>query len=168
MKQVEIYTSPICGFCVRAKRLLDAKGVAYVEHDVFSEPGARAEMAERNPGARTVPQIAHAKSRRKDILPLKQLLEGWIVFGDVTRAPRPTFNVSLLTRLEYIMFHYFVSSFIFPRPRGSWGKNKGRTGLYSGDGNERAQLLRSPYRDQVLPYVFQSTLDILHCSVFRS
>ena len=57
MKQVEIYTSPICGFCVRAKRLLDAKGVAYVEHDVFSEPGARAEMAERNPGARIVPQI---------------------------------------------------------------------------------------------------------------
>lgn len=57
MKQVEIYTSPICGYCVRAKRLLDAKGVAYVEHDVFSEPGARDEMAKRNPGARTVPQI---------------------------------------------------------------------------------------------------------------
>lgn len=57
MKQVEIYTSPICGYCVRAKRLLDAKGVAYVEHDVFSEPGARDEMARRKPGARTVPQI---------------------------------------------------------------------------------------------------------------
>lgn len=57
MKQVEIYTSPICGFCVRAKRLLDAKGVAYVERDIFAEPGARAEMMQRADGRRTVPQI---------------------------------------------------------------------------------------------------------------
>ena len=57
MKQVEIYTSPICGFCVRAKRLLDAKGVAYVERDVFAEPGARSEMVRRAEGRRTVPQI---------------------------------------------------------------------------------------------------------------
>ena len=57
MKQVEIYTSPICGFCVRAKRLLDAKGVPYTERDVFAEPGARAEMVPRAEGRRTVPQI---------------------------------------------------------------------------------------------------------------
>lgn len=57
MKTVEIYTSPICGYCVRAKRLLDAKGVAYVERDVFSEPGARAEMVRRADGRSTVPQI---------------------------------------------------------------------------------------------------------------
>ena len=57
MKPVEIYTSPICGFCVRAKRLLDAKGVAYVEHDVFAEAGARSEMIRRADGRRTVPQI---------------------------------------------------------------------------------------------------------------
>ena len=57
MKQVEIYTSPICGFCVRAKRLLDAKGVPYTERDVFAEPGARAEMVARAEGRRTVPQI---------------------------------------------------------------------------------------------------------------
>ncbi|MGM0584900.1 MAG: glutaredoxin 3 [Pseudomonadota bacterium] len=57
MKPVEIYTSPICGFCVRAKRLLDSKGVSYVEHDIFSEPGARAEMIQRSHGGRTVPQI---------------------------------------------------------------------------------------------------------------
>lgn len=57
MKPVEIYTSPICGFCARAKRLLDSKGVAYVEHDVFQTPGARALMIERADGRRTVPQI---------------------------------------------------------------------------------------------------------------
>ncbi|MEO0682258.1 MAG: glutaredoxin 3 [Pseudomonadota bacterium] len=57
MTQVEIYTSPICGFCVRAKRLLDAKGVTYAEHDVFQTPGARAEMVQRADGRSTVPQI---------------------------------------------------------------------------------------------------------------
>lgn len=57
MKQVEIYTSPICGYCLRAKRLLENKGVAYVEIDVLSNPSARAEMRERANGARTVPQV---------------------------------------------------------------------------------------------------------------
>lgn len=56
MKPVEIYTSPICGYCVRAKRLLDQKGVAYAEHDVFG-PGVREEMVRRTNGGRTVPQI---------------------------------------------------------------------------------------------------------------
>ena len=57
MKQVEIYTSPLCGYCFRAKALLDSKGVGYREIDVLSEPGARAEMMERSGGGRTVPQI---------------------------------------------------------------------------------------------------------------
>jgi glutaredoxin 3 len=57
MKPVEIYTSPICGFCVRAKQLLDRKGVAYTEHDVFSAPGVKKEMMSRADGRRTVPQI---------------------------------------------------------------------------------------------------------------
>ncbi|MGB0671971.1 MAG: glutaredoxin 3 [Rhodospirillales bacterium] len=57
MAKVEIYTSPLCGYCHRAKALLEDKGVAFTEYDIFSKPGARKEMAERNPGARTVPQI---------------------------------------------------------------------------------------------------------------
>ncbi|MCI4663623.1 MAG: glutaredoxin 3 [Neomegalonema sp.] len=57
MKQVEIYTSPFCGYCIRAKRLLDAKGVAYREIDVFGDAEAKAEMVERAEGRRTVPQI---------------------------------------------------------------------------------------------------------------
>jgi len=55
--EVEIYTSPFCGFCFRAKRLLDAKGVAYREFDVLSDPAKRPEMIERASGRRTVPQI---------------------------------------------------------------------------------------------------------------
>ncbi len=57
MKNVEIYTSPICGYCLRAKRLLDRKGVAYREIDVFTDRAAKAEMIDRAEGRRTVPQI---------------------------------------------------------------------------------------------------------------
>lgn len=55
--QVVIYTKFGCGFCFRAKRLLDSKGVDYTEHDVTMGGPKRAEMLERAPMARTVPQI---------------------------------------------------------------------------------------------------------------
>jgi glutaredoxin 3 len=54
---VEIYTSPFCGYCHRAKALLSKKGVPYTEIDVLSTPGARQEMERRADGARTVPQV---------------------------------------------------------------------------------------------------------------
>lgn len=55
--KVEIYTKFACPFCVRAKHLLDSKGVAYSEHDVTMGGARREEMINRAPGARTVPQI---------------------------------------------------------------------------------------------------------------
>lgn len=57
MKPVEIYTTPICGFCHATKRLLDAKGVSYSEIDVMADPSRRTEMMQRANGGRTVPQI---------------------------------------------------------------------------------------------------------------
>jgi len=57
MKQVEIYTTQFCGFCVAAKRLLMQKAVSFDEIDVGSEPAKRAEMMQRANGSRTVPQI---------------------------------------------------------------------------------------------------------------
>ncbi|MBM2290706.1 glutaredoxin 3 [Sulfitobacter pseudonitzschiae] len=57
MKPVEIYTTPICGFCHRAKQLLNQKGVDFVEVDVMSNPERKAEMIQRANGSRTVPQI---------------------------------------------------------------------------------------------------------------
>ncbi len=57
MAKVEIYTSPFCGFCIRAKQLLESKGIAFEERDVFATPGAREEMMERSHGHNTVPQI---------------------------------------------------------------------------------------------------------------
>lgn len=55
--KVEIYTKWGCPYCVIAKRLLDAKGVAYEEFDVTMGGEKRQEMLERVPGAVTVPQI---------------------------------------------------------------------------------------------------------------
>ena len=57
MSTVEIYTTPFCPYCHRAKALLEKKGVAFAEIDVPSTPGARDEMLRRTGGARTVPQI---------------------------------------------------------------------------------------------------------------
>lgn len=55
--KVEIYTSPFCGYCARAKRLLDAKNVEYVEYDVLADSSLRDQMLERSDGRQTVPQI---------------------------------------------------------------------------------------------------------------
>ena len=56
MARVEIYTIPGCGYCSRAKRLLDNKNVDYVEHDVSREPGALEKMHAAVSG-RSFPQI---------------------------------------------------------------------------------------------------------------
>lgn len=55
--KVEIYTKWGCPYCVRAKGLLDSKGVAYEEYDITMGGPKRAEMQERVPGAMTVPQV---------------------------------------------------------------------------------------------------------------
>lgn len=57
MQPVEIYTTPFCGFCVMAKRLLTQKGVAFSEIDVSGAPEKRQEMMARANGGYTVPQI---------------------------------------------------------------------------------------------------------------
>lgn len=57
MAKVEIYTKWGCPYCVRAKALLDSKGVTYQEYDVTMGGEPRAEMVRRVPGAMTVPQI---------------------------------------------------------------------------------------------------------------
>ena len=54
---IDIYTKFGCGYCFRAKALLDQKGVAYSEHDITMGGPRRDEMLQRAPGARTVPQI---------------------------------------------------------------------------------------------------------------
>lgn len=57
MKSVEIYTKAFCGYCARAKALLESKGVAFEEYDITMGGPRRAEMMERSNGGLTVPQI---------------------------------------------------------------------------------------------------------------
>jgi glutaredoxin 3 len=56
MPVVTIYTKPWCGYCFRAKRLLDAKGVEYNEIDVTLDDHVEAEMIRRS-GQTTAPQV---------------------------------------------------------------------------------------------------------------
>jgi glutaredoxin 3 len=57
MADVTIYTRMLCGYCMAAKRLLDRKGVAYVEHDASFSPELRREMIARANGRTTFPQV---------------------------------------------------------------------------------------------------------------
>ena len=56
MKNIEIYSTDNCNWCVRAKTLLENKGLDYEERDISSDRARALEMVERS-GRRTVPQI---------------------------------------------------------------------------------------------------------------
>jgi glutaredoxin 3 len=55
--EIDIYTSPLCGFCTLAKNLLIKKGVDFNEYDVLKDPSLKPIMVKRTNGSRTVPQI---------------------------------------------------------------------------------------------------------------
>ena len=57
MAHVEIYTQDWCGYCARAKQLLDRKGVVYQEIDAPYGSAARQEARVRAGGRTSVPQI---------------------------------------------------------------------------------------------------------------
>jgi glutaredoxin 3 len=57
MAKVEVFTGGMCAYCVAAKNLLVSHGLEYEELRVDRDPAARAAMAERAAGRRSVPQI---------------------------------------------------------------------------------------------------------------
>lgn len=57
MAKVEIYTTDYCPYCVRAKALLDNKGVQYTEYDVTGKDDEREKLVQKSGGRKTVPQI---------------------------------------------------------------------------------------------------------------
>ncbi len=57
MAKIEIYTTAYCPFCVRAKTLLECKGVPFHEIDVSDDPAMRERLVELSGGRRTVPEI---------------------------------------------------------------------------------------------------------------
>ena len=80
--KVEIYTWSSCPFCIRAKRLLDRKGVEYTEYCIDGDEDARSKMRARASGRSSVPQIfiddrhiggcddLHALDRKGELEPL--------------------------------------------------------------------------------------------------
>ena len=57
MPTVKMYTTAVCPYCIRAKQLLNSKGVTQIEEiRIDTNPEARAHMMEIT-GRRTVPQI---------------------------------------------------------------------------------------------------------------
>ncbi len=57
MPKIEIYTTKICPYCIRAKQLFNQKGVEFKEIDVSTDDDLRMKMTERAGGRRSVPQI---------------------------------------------------------------------------------------------------------------
>jgi glutaredoxin 3 len=57
MPTIEIYTTRVCPYCVRAKDLLKKKGQTFKEIDVTEDQALRETMMQKAGGRRTVPQI---------------------------------------------------------------------------------------------------------------
>ena len=57
MAKIEIFSAPDCGYCRRAKDLLDGKGLVYEELDIAADPAHREEFQRRLPRAKAIPQI---------------------------------------------------------------------------------------------------------------
>lgn len=57
MTKVEVYTKDYCPYCTKAKMLLDQLGITYEDIDLSKNPSRMDELLQRNPAARTVPQI---------------------------------------------------------------------------------------------------------------
>ena len=55
--EIQIYTTRVCPYCVRAKKLFQKKGLTYTEIDVSDDDQMREFMINRSGGKRTVPQI---------------------------------------------------------------------------------------------------------------
>lgn len=55
--KVEIYTWRTCPFCIRAKHLLNQKGIDFTEYSIDGDEAARTEMSQRAKGSRSLPQI---------------------------------------------------------------------------------------------------------------
>ena len=57
MKNITVYSGPMCNFCDAAKRLLSRNNLEFKEIDVSTGPGIRDEMIKKANGKRTIPQI---------------------------------------------------------------------------------------------------------------
>ena len=57
MKNIVMYTGPLCNFCEAAKRLFSRNNIKFKEIDISTKDGLRDEMIQKSNGKRTIPQI---------------------------------------------------------------------------------------------------------------
>ena len=57
MKNITVYSGPLCNFCDAAKRLLARNNLNFTEIDISRKDGLRDEMIKKANGKRTIPQI---------------------------------------------------------------------------------------------------------------
>ena len=57
MKNITVYSGPMCGYCDAAKRLLERNNLEFTDIDVSTKDGLRDEMTKKANGRRTIPQI---------------------------------------------------------------------------------------------------------------
>ncbi len=57
MAKIEVFSGPECGYCAKAKALLEDRGLAYEDLDIVAQDANRAELIRRLPRALVVPQI---------------------------------------------------------------------------------------------------------------
>ena len=57
MKNIIVYSGPMCGYCDAAKRLLARNNLEFTDIDVSTKEGLRDEMTKKANGRRTIPQI---------------------------------------------------------------------------------------------------------------
>jgi len=57
MKNITMYSGPLCNFCEAAKRLLVRNNLKFREIDISTKEGLREEMIQKSNGKRTIPQI---------------------------------------------------------------------------------------------------------------
>ena len=57
MKNITMYTGPLCNFCEAAKRLFVRNNLKFKEIDISTKDGLREEMIQKSNGKRTIPQI---------------------------------------------------------------------------------------------------------------
>ena len=94
MTRIILYTTPFCGYCTAAKRLLRGKELDFEEVDVSFDADRRAEMIERAQGLRTVPQIfIHGRhvGGYDELAELERegKLDAWLDNAPEATAPRP-------------------------------------------------------------------------------
>ena len=86
MRDVTIYTTDTCPYCVRAKQVLKQHDVPFVELDVTHDPDKRAWLVEQT-GQRTVPQIFFGDESIGGCSDLEALVKRGGLDGKLQRAP---------------------------------------------------------------------------------